>query len=207
MAARRAELERREKRVMRKAGPGLLLSLLLVACSAPTKEDGVTLQVLVNAHAARDAVSHLTMRYGEIHDRAASDTGSPAGGSEEFAEFKGSAEGLAVRAFLSEYSKPVPTEPSFGRGREIGELSLATAELVNLALDPRGTWESFGQEVSGARSRLDRALSALETGVKSHILIQSRTKTEEKAVAFSRMLAQVNAGATASGKDEATKTP
>lgn len=192
---------------MRKAGPGLLLSLLLVACSAPTKEDEVTLQVLVNAHAARDAVSHLTMRYGEIHDRVARDTGSPAGGPEDFAGFKDSAEGLAVKGFLSEYSKPVPEDPSFKRSREIAELSLATAELVSLALEPRGTWESFSEEMSGARSRLDRALSALETGVKSHILIQSRTKTEEKAMAFSRMLAQVNAGAPAPGKDEATKTP
>lgn len=192
---------------MRRAGPCLLLSLLLVSCSAPTKEDEVTLQVLVNAHAARDAVSHLTMRYGEIHDRVARDTGSPAGGPEDFAGFKDSAEGLAVKGFLSEYSKPVPAEPSFVRSREIGELSLATAELVNLALEPRGTWEAFGQEMSVARSRLDRALSALETGAKSHILIQSRTKTEEKAMAFSRMLAQANAGATAPGRDEATKTP
>ncbi len=46
---------------MRRAGPGLLLSLLLVACSAPTKEDEVTLQVLVNAHVARDAVRSLAI--------------------------------------------------------------------------------------------------------------------------------------------------
>jgi hypothetical protein len=192
---------------MRRAGPGLLLSLLLVACSAPTKEDEVTLQVLVNAHVARDAVSHLTTRYGEIHDRAASDPGTPAGGPEDFAGFRDSAEGLAVKGYLSEFSKPVPMEPSFKRSREIGELSVATVELVNLALEPRGTWEAFAQEIGGARSRLDRALSALETGAKSHILIQSRTKTEEKAMAFSRMLAQVNAGASAPGRDEATKTP
>ena len=192
---------------MRRAGPGLLLSLLLVACSAPTKEDEVTLQVLVNAHAARDAVSHLTMRYGEIHDRAVGEAGSTAGGPEEFAEFKGSAEGLAVKGFLSEYLRPISTEPSFKRSGEIGDLSAATVELVSLALEPRGTWEAFGQEMSAARSRLDKALTALETGAKSHILIQSRTKTEEKAMAFSRMLAQASAGVTAPGKDEAAKTP
>lgn len=193
---------------MRRTLPGLLLPLLLVACGGPTKENEVTRQVLVSAHAARDAVSYLTMRYGEVLAPAGADSGSTAGGWESVAGFRGSPEGLAVREFLSEYAKPVPVDPSFRRAREIEDVTRVTAEMVSLALEPQGTWESFGQELGGIRSRLDKAVTTLETGTKSFILIESRTKIEEKAVAFSKMLAQARAGAAGpDSKGGAAATP
>ena len=192
---------------MRRAVSCLLLLLLPAACG-PAKDQEVTRHVLVNAQTARDAVSQLTMRYGEILDPARSRPGSPARAWEDVAGFRNSAEGLAARQFLSEYSKPIPVDPAFARSREIEELSRVTAELVSLALEPRGTWESFVQETNEIRSRLDRALSALETGTKSFILVEARTKTEEKAVAYSRMLARAKAGAADPAKKEgADKAP
>lgn len=193
---------------MRRAVPGLLFPLLLVACSAPTKENEATQQVLVNAHAARDAVSQLTQRYGEILDPAAGSPDPSTGDWGTVTAFRESAEGLAVRQFLSEYAQPMTVDPAFARSREIEELSLATVGLVNRALEPGGTWGAFVDEMNGLRSRLDKALSTLETGTKSFILVQARSKTEEKAVAYSRMLAKVRAEAAGPGKGEGeAKTP
>lgn len=194
---------------MRRTVPGLLLPLLIVACGPDnTKEIEVTRQVLVNAHAARDAVSQLTMRYGEVLNAAGVVPGAPARGWEDVAGFRESAEGLVTRQFLSEYSKPVPVDPAFARAREIEDVARATAELVNLALEPSGTWDSYTQELGRVRSRFDRALTALETGTKTFIIVEMRTKVEEKAMAYSKALASAKASAAEPGKSrEAARTP
>lgn len=190
---------------MRRALPILVLPLFLVAC-APAKDTDVTRQVLANAQIARTAVSDLTMRYGEMLRVAGSSPDAPSGGWEAVAPFRESAEGAAVRQFLSEYSKPVAVDPSFARAREIEELTRATAALVSFALEPRGTWGTFSQEVTSLRSRVDRALSSLEKGTKTFILIEARTKTEEKAMAYSNALAAARA-AEARKKKEAPALP
>lgn len=178
---------------MRRTVPGLLLSLLLAAC-APKVEDGVTQRVLTDAQTARAAVIHLVTRYGEVLDEAGSRPDSPAGGWEAVAGYLESAEGLAAREFLAQYSKPVPVDPAFERSREIDEVSRVTAELVTLALAPRGTWEGFVQETNGARARLDRAVAALESGTKSFILIGARHETNMKTAAYVETLARARAG-------------
>jgi hypothetical protein len=191
---------------MRNAASCLLLSLLLAACG-PTEDQGPTRQALVNAQTARDAVSQLTLRYGEILNPAGSAPGSPVRGWEGLGEFRKSAEGLASAKYLSEFSKPIPVDPAHTRSKEILELSRATAELVSLALEPRGTWEAFAQEVNGLRSRLDRAQAALETGTKSFVLVEVRTKTEENAMAYSKMLSAARAGAADPAKKDGAVKP
>ena len=193
---------------MRRAVPALflpLLPLLIVACS-PRKDQETTRQVIANAYIARSAVSDLLTRYGEILNPAGNPPGSVTRGWEDVAKFRESAEGRAEEEFLVAYSKPVQVDPAFARSREIKDVSLVTAELVNRALEPRGTWESFVQEMQGIRSRLDRAVSGLEAGTKSFILIEARTETEEKAMAFSKALAVARAGSDP-GKRETPGTP
>jgi hypothetical protein len=177
---------------MRTAVPVLLLSLLLAACG-PTPDQLLTKQVLVSAHTARTGVIHLTMRYAEILEPAGTDTGTPAAGWEAVAGFRASAEARAARELLSEYAKPVAVDPSWERARDLGEVSVATAELVNLALEPGGTWESWSQKVREARSRLDRAVAALEAGTKSHILIEARTETNRKSSVYADALVRARA--------------
>ncbi len=177
---------------MRTAASGLLLPLLLVACG-PTKEQEVTKQVLVSAHTARTGVIHLNMRYAEILEPSASGPGAPARGWDDVAGFRESAEGRASRELLSEYATPISVDPQFRRSGEIEEVSVATAELVKLALGPRGTWESFARETERARSRLDRAVSALEAGTKSFVLIEARTETNRKSSVYAEAIARARA--------------
>ena len=185
-----------------------LLPLLLLAACGPTEDQGPTRQALVNAQTARDAVSQLNVRYGEFFNPAGSAPGSTARGSEDLAAFRKSAEGLATREFLSAYAKPISVDPAHPRSKEIAELSHVTAELVNLALEPRGTWESYEKETKAIRSRLDKAVTALEVGTRSFVLVEVRTKTEENAMAYSKMISAARAGAADPAKKEGTgKTP
>ncbi len=177
---------------MRRAVPCLLVSLLLVACG-PKEDYGPTKRALVNAHTARTGVAYLAMRYEEILGPASNESGSTAQSWEDLSGFRESAEGLAARGLLSEYSKPISVDPSSTRRAEIEEVSAATTALVNLALEPRGTWESFSQEIDGARSRLDRAVSALEKGTKDFVLIETRTETNKASFAYAQEIARAKA--------------
>ena len=177
---------------MRRAVPCLLVSLLLASCG-PKEDYEPTKRALVNAHTARTGVSHLTMRYAEVLEPAASGPDSTVRGWADLAGFRESAEGLAARRLLSEYAKPISVDPASGRHGEIEEVSQATAALVNLALEPRGTWESFSQEINGARSRLDRAVSALETGTKDFVLIETRTETNKTSFVYAETIARARA--------------
>ena len=177
---------------MRRAVPCLLVSLLLVACG-PKEDYGPTKRVLVNAHTARTGVIYLAMRYAEILEPAPNGPGSTARSWEDLSGFRESAEGLAARGLLSEYSKPISVDPTSRRRAEIEEVSLATAALVNLALEPRGTWESFSKEIDAARSRLDKAVSALETGTKDFVLIETRTQTNKTSFTYAEAIAAAKA--------------
>jgi hypothetical protein len=168
------------------------VSLLLAACG-PKENYEPTKRVLVNAHTARTGVSHLTMRFAQILEPAGSGPDSTVRGWTDLAGFRESAEGLAAKTLLSEYSKPMSVDPASSRRAEIEEVSLATAALVNLALEPRGTWESFSQEINGARSRLDQAVSALETGTKDFVLIETRTETNKASFAYANTIARAKA--------------
>lgn len=177
---------------MRRAVPVLLLALLLVGCG-PTPEQELTKRVLVDAHTARTGVIHLTARYAEIL--------APAAGSgwEEVEAFRTSAEGLVARELLSAYERPVAVDPAFPRASDIEGLTKATADLVRLALEPTGSWESWSEEVERGRSRLDRAIAALEAGTKSHVLIQARTETNRTSAVWAEALVQAKAGGAAAG--------
>jgi hypothetical protein len=133
------------------------------------------------------------MRYAEVLGAGAGGSDSTARDWEDLARFRESEEGLAARRLLSEYSKPISVDPAARRRSEIEAVSLATADLVNLALEPRGTWESFSQETTEARSRLDRAMSALETGTKDFVLIETRTETNKTSFAYADAIAKAKA--------------
>jgi hypothetical protein len=190
---------------MWRAVPVLLLSLLLSSCG-PNPGQELTKQVLVSAHTARSGVSHLAMRYEEILEPDGRGPGAPAPGWEEVAVFRASAEARVARELLSGYTTPVPVDPAFERARDIGEVSVATAELVKLALEPSGTWEGFAKELQARRSRLDRAVSALEAGTKSYVLIEARTETNKKSSIYADALARAKA-TDAAGSGKATSAP
>lgn len=177
---------------MRRAVSYVSLTLLLVACG-PKEDFEPTKRVLVGAQTARAGVAHLLMRYAEILEPAASGADSTVRGWEDLAGFRESAEGRAARTLLSEYSTPIVVDPASRRRGEIEEVSTATAALVNLALEPRGTWESFSRETTEARSRLDRTISALETGTKGFVLIEARTETNKSTSAFAGAIARAKA--------------
>lgn len=85
-------------------------------------------------------------------------------------------EGRTVEAFLEQYRRPVAVSDGYRRTAEIRELSLVTAELASLALEPRGTWISYGQEMNSLRTRFKRALLALETGAKEEVLASAKSE-------------------------------
>lgn len=184
---------------MRRAVAGFVASLALVACGegGPTPEQTATRQALVGAHVARAAVSHLVSRYAEI-------VGTPveAGGAATtwggVTAYRGSPEGLAEGTFLAELAKPAPMDPAFPRAKDLEAVSRATADLVNLALAPTGTWEEFDGQISAIRTRLDEAVAALEKGTKSYVLIEVRSETNMQTAEYTAMLAKAKAdGATA----------
>lgn len=177
---------------MRRAVPVLLLPLLLSGCG-PDPGQALTKQVLVSAHTARTGVSHLAMRYAEILEPAGRGPDTAAPGWEAVTGFRASAEARTARTLLSEYAAPVPVDPAWERARDIEEVSVATAELVKLALEPGGTWEGFTKELQVRRTRLDRAVSALEAGTKSHVLIEARTETNQKSSVYADALVRARA--------------
>ena len=168
------------------------MSLVLVSCG-PKEDYAPTKRALVNAHTARTGVIYLTMRYAEILEPAAGATDATVRDWADLSGFQESAEGLAARRLLAEYSKPISVDPASRRRGEIEEVSLATATLVNLALEPRGTWESFSKEIDAARSRLDKAVSALETGTKDFVLIETRTQTNKTSFTYAEAIAAAKA--------------
>ena len=86
----------------------------------------------------------------------------------------------------------------------IGWTSLATYYYIRVRKrNSSGTWESFAKELQVRRSRLDRAISALEAGTKSHVLIEARTETNEKSSLYADALVRARA-TDAVGSGEAT---
>lgn len=182
---------------MRRAVPVLLLLIPLIACG-PTpeekKEQEATQQVLVNAHVARAAVIHLTMQYEKVVAPSGRPADSPAPAWEDAAAYRGSPEGLAASQFLSAFVKPAPVDASFVRAKDLEEAARATAALAALALEPRGTWDSFAGEMNGLRARLDQAVATLEKGTKNHVLIQIRTETNIRTAVYTDALAKARSG-------------
>lgn len=177
---------------MRRALPCLLLSLLVVACGKP-EDPGPTREALANAGTALDVVGHLTLRYGEILVPPGSAPGTPAKGWDEATDFLESPEGVATTEFLGRFAVQSPVAKDYPRYREVEDLSRLTVEMVKLALEPRGTWESFEQEMKAARARVEAARAALEKGTKDLVLVEVRTRNEEEAKAFSEALAKARA--------------
>ncbi len=188
---------------MRNAIQCLLMSSLLLGCG-PREDHGPTKRVLVNAQTARAGVSHIAMRYEQILRPADGGPDAAARGWEDLAGFHESAEGTAARTLLSEYAKPIVVDPTSLRRGEVEEVSLATAALVNLALEPRGTWESFTDELKRARSRLDRAMAALETGTKGFVLIEARTETNKATSAYAGAITRAKAADAKKGEGAVT---
>lgn len=139
----------------------LLATALLLGCGK-AERDSTTI-VLANAHAADVAVEISQAGYGQAFSGASDGWGG-------VGDYQRSPTGREVMAFLEQYRRPVVVPDGFRRTAEIREVSLVTAELVSLALEPRGTWISYGQEMNALRTRFNRALLALETGTKEEVL-------------------------------------
>ena len=192
---------------MPRAGIGLLAALFVSACGGgPTPEQLATKAALVDAHVARAAASHLASRYDEaVAGQAPAEEGTTPSW-EAAAAYRASAEGLAAVTYLSELGKPVPVDSSFPRAGDIEAVRRATTELVTLVLEPAGTREEFAGRVSDAQARLFNAVSALEKGTKSHILIQTRSESNIRMSEYTEILASSKA-AGAGSPQESTPAP
>jgi hypothetical protein len=164
------------------------ISTLLVGCGKEEREK--TREVLASAYTVRETVADLDGRYA----RAFQSTGTPewieksASGWEGVIAFRESAEGVEVKKLLTPYARPLPINAGYRRAADIRELSLVSAELVALALEPRGTWISFGEEMNSIRTRFDRALLALESGTKDYILIEAKAEAQRRIRAYADAL-------------------
>lgn len=192
---------------MPRAVIGLLAALFVSACGGgPTPEQLATKAALVDAHVARAAASHLASRYDEaVAGQAPAEEGTTPSW-EAAAAYRASAEGLAAVTYLSELGKPVPVDSSFPRAGDIEAVRRATTELVTLVLEPAGTREEFAGRVSDAQARLFNAVSALEKGTKSHILIQTRSESNIRMSEYTEILASSKA-AGAGSPQESTPAP
>jgi hypothetical protein len=186
---------------MRRAVPGLLLSVLLTGCSGDwTPEQKLTKQSLVNAHMVRGAVSYQVNRYSEVL-RAAATAPDPAKQSgENLAAYFASEEGKVVSTLLNGVLKPAPADPSMARAKDLDEVNGATAALAGLALQPRGAWDDWTRKIEGAQSRLYRATEALEKGTKSYVLIDVRQEANIKTAEFTATLGKARAASEAAAK-------
>jgi len=179
---------------MRRAFPGLFLAVLLAGCGGVwTPEQQLTKKALVNAHVVRGAAAYQVDRCGEVL-RAAATAADPARQSgENLSAYYASSEGKTVIDLLGGVLKPAPADPSFPRAKDIDELTGATAALAALALRPEGTWDGWNLKVDGARSRLGRAITALETGTKSYVLIDVRQEANIKTAEFTATIGKARA--------------
>lgn len=185
---------------MRRAAIGLLLALAVAGCNAGNRpEETAMRKALVDAHVARAAVSHLVGRYAEVFEAPAASADAPPRSWEDVAAYRGSAEGLAATKYLSDLAKTDTADPALPRAADIDALDRATTDLVSVALEPKGSWEEFGQEIARTRDRLDQAVADLEKGAKNHVLIEARSETNMKTAAYTAMLAQAKAGAPGAG--------
>ena len=187
---------------MRRAVPGLLLVVLLAGCGGVwTPEQQLTKQVLVSAHVVRGAAAYQVDRYGEVL-RAAATAEDPARQSgENLSAYLASAESQVVSTLLTGALKPAPADPAFPRAKDLDEVASATAALAGLALRPAGTWDDWTRKVDGAKSRLHRAIAALEEGTKSYILIDVRQTSNTQTSEFTANITKARAG------DEAATKP
>jgi len=193
---------------MRRAVPGLLLAVLLGGCGGVwTPEQQLTKKALVNAHVVRGAAAYQVDRCGEVL-RAAATAADPARQSgENLSAYYASSEGKLVIGLLNGVLKPAPADPSFPRAKDIDELTGATEALAALALRPEGTWDGWTLKVDGARSRLGRAISALESGTKSYVLIDVRQEANIKTAEFTASIGKARASDEKGGAPEASAPP
>lgn len=166
---------------MRKLFVIFSMSVALMGCGRAERE--ATGSALASAYTVRETVGHLTTKYSEGFEA------SFGGGWAGVNAYRESGVGRAATAFLSPYGKPAPVDSGFKRAAEIRELNLVTAELVNLALEPRGTWISYGQEMNSIRTRFDRALLALETGTREDVLSAAKADAHRNIESYSTRVA------------------
>lgn len=145
----------------------ILLAVAATLASCGKAERELTTSVLATAHAVDAAVAIL-----EGGDSRAFSLVN--GGWDGVQAYRRGPEGRTVAAFLEQYRRPVVVPDGYRRAGEIRELSLVTAELASLALEPRGTWITYVQEMNGLRTRFNRALLALETGAKKDVLLNAK---------------------------------
>jgi hypothetical protein len=171
---------------MRKFIVAFSIVIGLAGCGKAERE--ATGKVLANAYVARDAVALVNTNY------AAAFGADYSGGWAGVVAHRESVIGQIEATFLSPYGKPAPIDSGLKRAAEIRELNLVTAELVNLALEPRGTWISYGQEMNSIRTRFDRALLALETGTREDVIAGAKAEaggqTESLAVRIATAVAK-----------------
>lgn len=174
---------------MKKLTRVLLLSALLAGCGGRERETSQA--VLTSAYVTRTTVAALEARYSQAFDGF--DTPlwieSKPKGWEGVIAYRESAEGFAYRQALTPYARPAQLEDGFRHAAELREMSLVTAELVNLVLEPRGSWISFGQEMNGIRTRFDRALLALETVADRDAVVYAKRDAKWKGATISEAIA------------------
>jgi len=194
---------------MRRAIPGVLFSLFLVACGGgPTPEQEATRQALVNAGVVRAAVIHLSSKYEESLLAAGADLGGDSMDWQAAAAYRETPEGRVATQFLSGFTNPMPVDAAFKRAAEIGELAKLTSELASLALQPRGSWAAFIGETYDLRARIDQALETLQKGTKAHVLIAARQETNIKTSAYTDSLTRARTqGEAPKAPEGAGKTP
>lgn len=167
----------------------LLLSALLAGCGGRERETAQS--TLTSAYVARATVAALEARYTEAFDGSGvpSWIESKPKGWDGVVAYRDSAEGFAYRQALTPYARPAQVDAGLGHAAELREMALVTAELVNLALEPRGTWISFGQEMNGIRTRFDRALLALETATDPDVVVYAKRDAKLKGTAIAETVA------------------
>lgn len=192
---------------MRRAVPGLLISVLLAACGGVwTPEQQLTKQLLVNAQMVRGAVSYQAQRYEEVLRAAATAADPGKQASANLQAYYQSGEGRVVYDLLNGVLNPPPADASFPRAKDIDELAGATAALAVVALRPEGEWADWMGKVNAARSRLDAAIAALEKGTKGYVLIDVRQVSNIKTAEFTASLAKARAEDEAKAKGAAPAT-
>jgi len=193
---------------MRRAVPGLLLVALLAGCGGVwTPEQQLTKQALVSAHLVRGAAAYQVDRYGQVLRAAATAADPSRQAGEALSAYLASAEGRVVSTALTGALKPAPADPSFPRAKDLDEVQNATAALAALALRPAGTWDDWTGKVDAARTRLHRAITALEEGTKSYILIDVRTTSNTQSSEFTANITKARVADEAAKPEGAAPSP
>jgi len=145
-----------------------LIALVTCSMACGKAERELTSTVLTNAYSVDGAASTLTGGYSSAFAE------QYGGGWDGVRKYSLGPEGRTAAAFLEQYRKPtvVPNGPK--RATELRELSIVTAELASLALDPRGTWISYAEELNAMQTRFKRALLVVEMGSRETVLAEAK---------------------------------